>query len=72
MEAGHKEEGWHVAGLKPREVTTDYDLFEDMLGATHAHVTGISAAGKDEEEEKRKRRKRWSTSAWSSMIMMRR
>ena len=56
-EAGHKEEGWHVAGLKPRELQLFYDLFEDMLGATHAHVTGISAAGKDEEEEKRKRAK---------------
>ena len=57
VSSGHKEEGWHVAGLKPRELQLFYDLFEDMLGATHAHVTGISAAGKDEEEEKRKREK---------------
>ena len=44
-------------GLKPRELQLFLDLFEDMLCATHAHVTGIVSAAKDEAEEARKRSK---------------
>ena len=39
-----------------------------MLGATHAHVTGISAAGKMKKRRSGKERKRTHTSAWLLMI----